>query len=93
MYCRPFKAKHLSRNCSTKLRNTIKFLDDGVKSLTQQCTYSIFKDMPHIYTTEKDAFWQQIETLDPARFKAIYIDDDVSWVEIIETQTYQSATG
>ena len=49
--------------------------------------------MLHIYTTEKDAFWQQIETFDPARSKTMYIDDDVSWVEIIETQTCQSATG
>ena len=55
--------------------------------------HSIFKDMLPIYTTVKDGFWQQIETLDPARFKAMYIDDDVGWVEIIETQTCQSATG
>ena len=34
--CRcPPKTKHPSWNCSTKLRNTIELLEDGVKSLTQ----------------------------------------------------------
>ena len=34
-----------------------------------------------IYTTVKNGFQQLIETLDPARFTAMYNDDDVAWLE------------